>query len=183
MDEADAHTTETTSSHAQLEFTAAAERSTQWLLDESFASFYRMFTPTLVAFLRWQGVPLRDAADLAQETMTEAYRNWTKIRHPKAWVRRVACRLWARRLACPVEESVADVPEPILLRNLSDVTTWEQRHDVLRILDQLPSRQRQVLAWSLDGYTPSEIAEELRMTPEAVRASLYKARRAVVASG
>lgn len=182
MDEADAHTTETTRSNPHMAFPAATEQSTQRLLDDSFASFYRMFTPTLVAFLRWQGVPLRDAADLAQETMTEAYRNWAKIRHPKAWVRRVACRLWARRLAGSVEDSVADVPEPVLLRGLTDVTEWEQRHDVLRILNQLPSRQRQVLAWSLDGYTPSEIAEELRMTPEAVRASLYKARRAV-ASG
>ena len=31
----------------------------------------------------------------------------------------------------------------------------------------------------LDGYTPTEIAEELRMAPEAVRTSLLEARRAV----
>lgn len=182
MDDTNAYAAGTTSSEPRLDFDSATERSAQKLLDESFATFYKTFTPTLVAFLRWQGVPLRDAADLAQETMTQAYRNWLKIRHPKAWVRRVASRLWARRLAESIEDSVADVPEPILLREVTDVTEWEQRHDVLQILDQLPSRQRQVLAWSLDGYTPSEIAEELRMTPEAVRASLYKARRAL-ASG
>ncbi|GGR46147.1 sigma factor-like helix-turn-helix DNA-binding protein [Streptomyces netropsis] len=41
----------------------------------------------------------------------------------------------------------------------------------------LPYRQRQILAWTLSGYTPSEIAQQLELTPEAVRASLKKARR------
>ncbi|MFF4902852.1 sigma factor-like helix-turn-helix DNA-binding protein [Streptomyces sp. NPDC001068] len=41
-----------------------------------------------------------------------------------------------------------------------------------------PARQRQVLAWTLSEFTPAEIAEQLNMTPEAVRASLKKARRA-----
>jgi DNA-directed RNA polymerase specialized sigma24 family protein len=35
------------------------------------------------------------------------------------------------------------------------------------------------MAWSLDGYTPAEIATELQITAEAVRASLMKARRAL----
>jgi RNA polymerase sigma-70 factor (ECF subfamily) len=182
MDDTDARRAGATASSPQPDISPATERPTRRPHDEAFAVFYKSFTPTLVAFLRWQGVPLRDAADLAQETMTDAYRDWERIRHPEAWARRVASRRWARHVAESVEDSVEVVPEPVLVREVSDVTKWEQRHDVLRILDQLPSRQRQVLAWSLDGYTPTEIASELQMTPEAVRASLYKARRAVASS-
>lgn len=32
------------------------------------------------------------------------------------------------------------------------------------------------MAWTYDGCTPTEIAEELKMNPEAVRSSLKKAR-------
>ncbi|HET8661442.1 MAG TPA: sigma-70 family RNA polymerase sigma factor [Micromonosporaceae bacterium] len=147
--------------------------------DRAFAEFYRQFVPTLVGFLRWQGVPLREAADLAQETMVQAYKRWETIEHPQAWARRVASRMWARRISTVVEDRVADVPEPNPLLAVTDVTVWEQRHDVLRILDELPPRQRQVLAWTLDGYTPAEIADELKIAPEAVRSSLLKARRAL----
>ena len=45
------------------------------------------------------------------------------------------------------------------------------------MLDLLPLRQRQVMAWTLDGYTPAQIADELQITAEAARSSLKKARR------
>ena len=64
---------------------------------------------------------------------------------------------------------------------VSDVQAWEAKQRVLEILDNLSGRprQRQVLAWSLDGFSPKEIAEHLQMTPEAVRSSLSLARHAV----
>ncbi|WP_411156985.1 sigma factor-like helix-turn-helix DNA-binding protein [Nocardia cyriacigeorgica] len=46
-------------------------------------------------------------------------------------------------------------------------------------LQTLPSRQRQVMAWTLAEYKPAEIAEILRITPEAVRSNLRKARRGI----
>jgi RNA polymerase sigma-70 factor (ECF subfamily) len=58
-----------------------------------FSDFYRGFLPVLVAFLRWQGVPLVEAADVAQETMIQAYRRWATINDPGAWARRVATRM------------------------------------------------------------------------------------------
>jgi RNA polymerase sigma factor (sigma-70 family) len=147
--------------------------------DEAFVIFYRGFFPELAVFLRWQGVPLPEAVDLAQETMVEAYRLWNTIDHPAAWARRVASRKWAQRIARIAEEPVADIPERLSLLAVTGIAAWEQRHYVLWILDQLPPRQRQVLAWTLCGYTPTETANELRMKPEAVRASLAKARRTV----
>ena len=37
------------------------------------------------------------------------------------------------------------------------------------------------MAWTLDGYTPAQIANELGITAEAVRSSLKKARRTLAA--
>lgn len=147
--------------------------------DAAFIAFYRRFVPTLVAFLVWQGARLDVAADIAQDTMIKAYQRWSEIHHPESWARRVASRAFARHIA-RVPDPSPDPPEhSSLLPTPTNVQEWEQRHEVLRLLARLPPRQRQVLAWTLDGYTPAEIAEELGITPEAVRASLMKARRAL----
>jgi RNA polymerase sigma factor (sigma-70 family) len=147
-------------------------------VDAAFSAFYRQFATTLVGFLMWQGARLPDAADLAQATMSETYRHWSTIREPKAWARRVASRALARHIASVEEDPVEEIPEhSSLLPPLTNVTAWEQQHEVLRVLDLLPPRQRQVMAWRLEGYTPAEIAEELKITSEAVRANLKKARK------
>jgi RNA polymerase sigma factor (sigma-70 family) len=149
-------------------------------VDAEFSTFYREFLPNLVAFLLWHGASLTDAADVAQETMLKAYQVWGTIRTPRRWVRRVAARGYARRFASVHESPSANVEgQTLLLRRQSNVSAWEERHEILRLLAALPHRQRQVMAWTLDGYTPSEIAEELRITLEAVRSNLLKARRAL----
>jgi RNA polymerase sigma factor (sigma-70 family) len=142
-----------------------------------FAEFYKQNVPRLVAFLRWQGASVPDATDCVQETMTQAYRRWSTIQHHYAWCRQVAPRLYVRKLAS-LEEPIADTEttgSPLLAAN-TDLDSFEQRHHILRLLEQLPLRQRQVMAWTYDGCTPTEIAKELTMTPEAVRSSLKKAR-------
>ncbi|GAB2965648.1 RNA polymerase sigma factor [Saccharothrix stipae] len=142
-----------------------------------FSAYYRADLARLVAFLLWQGARLADAADIAQDTMAKAYAAWPTIGRPAAWTRTVASRERARRMA-ELDVPMARVPEPsAVLRSATDVEAWEQRQDVLRLLDLLPGRQRQVMAWTLDGFTPAEIAGQLRIEPAAVRASLKKARR------
>jgi RNA polymerase sigma factor (sigma-70 family) len=144
----------------------------------AFSAFYKAFVPTLVAFLLWQGARLHDATDIAQDTMDQAYQYWERIKNPHAWVRTVASRAYARRIASiEVENPVDEVPETSLLPSCVDVTAFEERHDVLRLLALLPPRQRQVMAWTYDGFKPAEIAEILQIQPEAVRSSLQKARR------
>ncbi len=152
------------------------QRSAQTAEAVAFSAFYHRFVPILVGFLMWQGARLSDATELAQETMVEAYKHWSTIRVPEAWARKVASRALVRKTAS-VEDPVDEIPDPgPLLTPQTNVLDWEQRHEVLRLLGLLPPRQRQVMAWSLQGYTPAEIAEELKITGEAVRASLKKAR-------
>lgn len=77
-----------------------------------------------------------------------------------------------------VEEPVAELPErTALLRRLPDSDGMEHLYDLQRIIPTLPPRQRQVMCWTLAGYSPTQIAEILRITPEAARANLMKARR------
>jgi len=143
----------------------------------AFTTFYRAAVPGLVVFLQHHGAPLTDAAEVAQEAMIEAFRNWPAIRNPHAWVRTVAGRKLAGRLAAVEETPTEAVPEPTPpLPATLDTAEWEQRYEILRLLRLLPPRQRQVMAWNLDGYTPAEIADVLGLEPAAVRQNLRRAR-------
>jgi RNA polymerase sigma factor (sigma-70 family) len=142
----------------------------------AFATFYRTQTPALVRFLIWTGARLADAADLAQDTMIEAFKNWHDIEYPRAWIRRVASRKYGRSLAS-TEEVVEQMDGRPLLPAHCNVIGWEQLREIQRLLALLPPRQRQVMAWTYDGYEPHEIAAELGITAEAVRSSLKLARR------
>ena len=149
-------------------------------LSLGFATFYRLFMPGLMAFVMWLGADVHEAEDVAQEAMLRAYRGWETIEYPKAWVRTVASReYFRRRLACHADPAVdaGNIPQ-------SDADTAVISHEqarVLALLRRLPLRQRQIMAWVYDGYTPREIAGFLDMEPNAARGSLYKAREALKA--
>jgi RNA polymerase sigma factor (sigma-70 family) len=146
-----------------------------------FTAFYRAEVTTLVRFLLNLGATLTDAADLAQDTMIDAYKSWCSIQRPRAWIRRVASRKYGHRrygievLFDPVDGG------PLLAQTHLDQRDWEHRQEILRLVANLPWRQRQVMAWTIDGYEPHEIASELGIKPEAVRGSLKLARRALAA--
>jgi RNA polymerase sigma factor (sigma-70 family) len=148
-------------------------------LEDAFVKFYRASVPRLVVFVRMLGASCEDAADIVQDTMILTYRRWGTINHPDAYARRVASRALIRRVTNAREIPSDRLDGRPLLRPSAPIAEWEDRHEILRVMDLLPPRQRQVMAWSLDGYTPAQIADELKVTPEAVRASLRKARVAV----
>lgn len=149
--------------------------------DEEFSAFYRATIRPLTGFLINHGAGVQAAADIAQETMTDAYRRWDRITHPKAWVYKAASRALVRKVAS-VEEPVEDVPEPTSLVPRPDaIAEWEARHDTLPLLRSLPMKQRQVMAWTLADFTPTDIADHLGLPAENVRANLKKARRTAAA--
>jgi RNA polymerase sigma factor (sigma-70 family) len=148
--------------------------------DKAFSAYYTSDIDGLINFLIWQGAKASDAAECAQEAMVRAHAYWETIANPRAWVRRTASRIWGRRMG-EIREVLSDaVPErSALVRDDAEIEAAMARHDVLRRLDALPTRQRQVLAWTMDGYTGPEIAVELGISADAVRSSLVKARRAM----
>jgi RNA polymerase sigma factor (sigma-70 family) len=147
---------------------------------ERFTAFYRSAVPKLVAFLRWQGASIPDAADAVQEAMTMAYKRWATLREPYAWSRTVASRIYARHVAA-VRDDLADDSDlsrgsPLLPNRLA-IADLEGGHEILRLLDSLPMRQRQILAWTYDGATTDEIASALQLSPETVQSYLRIARK------
>lgn len=145
--------------------------------DQEFSAFYRENIRPLTGFLINHGVGVHVAADMAQEVMTDAYRNWERITYPKAWAHKAASRALVRKVAS-AEEPVDDVPEPTSLVPRPDaIEEWEAQHDALPLLRSLPMKQRQAMAWTLAGFTPTDIADHLGLPAENVRANLIKARR------
>jgi len=151
------------------------------LIAKEFTDFYRTSAPRLVAYLRWQGASLPDAADVVQEALVLAFTKWSTLAYPFAWCRMVATRIYLRRLREMRESPVEDVQAvgSALLVEDAEFEALEARQAVLGVLAQLPPRQRQVMAWTLDGARTEEIAAALDMNQATVRSTLRAARLAL----
>ena len=137
--------------------------------DDEFDAFFRADFPALVAFLCRAGFEVETARDVAAEAMLHAYESWPALGDARAWVRRIAGRLpsgpdTGRDLA-------GDPRDDGRLKALAD-----QHAPLLELLAELPDQQRVVLSWSLDGFTPAQIGEALRIAPATVRSNLRHAR-------
>jgi len=142
-----------------------------------FSASYARELSSLVWFVMNLGADAHRAADVAQSAFAEAFVVWDRIQHPTAWLRRVAGRLYYRYLVTQ-ETSVEDVPDR--QGPLSAASVFELRDEARRVLAalaDLPPKQRQVMAWTIDGFSPAEIARELDVDPATVRQSLAKARK------
>lgn len=152
-------------------------RTVEHLQREEFSAFYRANVAKLVGFLVTQGARTADAADIAQETMIKLWKSWSTIDSPMAWARVVAGRELVRRLGAIEEDHIDESEHSALLGTASDIDNWVRRDDYQRVLAALPPRQRQVLVWTTEGYSPTEIADQLKLNAATVRSNLRKARR------
>jgi len=143
-----------------------------------FEVFFRHEHGHLIAFLLKAGFGRSVAEENASEAMTLAYKSWGDLTNPSAWVRKVAYRL-AVHEARRERQHVHRLVEKGWAAPGSDGTELfeelENRSAILRLLKQLPDRQRTVLAWHLEGFTNKEIATELGMPESTVRSHLRHA--------
>ena len=149
------------------------------LRDAPFAEFFRAEHKKLVRFVIAIGADGDEAAEIAQAAFVKAFEGWEGIRAPRAWIRRVAVNeLTAARRAARRETPQATLPDaPGPLSTAIAVELTEEARQVLAVLQALPPRQRQVMAWIIDGFGAAEIAGELGVSPESVRQSHAKARK------
>jgi RNA polymerase sigma-70 factor (ECF subfamily) len=157
--------------------------SAQSQIVNEFSQFYRDQMLSLISFLLYQGASGHDAADIAQYAMSEAFNHWKEISFPKAWVRTVATRAFIRRSTELRRELLNDdiIDVSAAKSGGGEIDALIVKHTIVAAMRSLPPRQRQVLAWYLDGFKPSEIAKELGIEPGAVRTALKNARRSVAA--
>lgn len=146
---------------------------------EEFEAFFRRQYPSLVRHLALQRFGRDVAADAAQNAMLKLLLATRPIECPEAWIRLVAKhealdmvdragreRTVARRSAQVGEHHPSTTPQDALAEGGL----------VLDQLRKLPPRQREVMAWHLDGFTPSEIAENLGISRATVDSNLRHAR-------
>ena len=144
------------------------------LAGADFADCYSRELPGLIWFVMSLGASAETAADVAQSAFADAFPVWPAIQYPRAWLRRVAqrgyCRFGSRET--PVE-SPPERPGPLPTVGAAELR--DEARAVLAALAALPPKQRQVMAWCIDGYSPAEIASQLGADPAAVRQNLAKA--------
>ena len=149
------------------------------LRDGEFARFFRAEHKKLIRFVIAIGAGGDEAAEIAQVAFFKAFECWDGIRAPRAWIRRVAANeLTAARRAARRETPQATLPDaPGPVSTALAVELTEEARQVLAALQALPPRQRQVMAWIIDGFGAAEIASELGVSPGSVRQSRAKARK------
>ncbi|MCR6483141.1 sigma-70 family RNA polymerase sigma factor [Amycolatopsis sp. OK19-0408] len=139
---------------------------------EDFDAFFRADFPPLVAFLCKAGFEVETARDVAAEAMLHLLEAWPTAEDPRAWVRRVAGRLLGHGGDARADWSLAGDPHD----DEALAVLVEPHADLIDLLAALPDQQRMVLTWSLDGFTPTQIARALRVAPATVRSNLRHVR-------
>ncbi|MEW2558547.1 RNA polymerase sigma factor [Streptomyces griseorubiginosus] len=144
---------------------------------------YQEDKPYLIRFLLRQGADLEEAQDAVHTAYAEMLKTSETVSHPRAWLRTVALRSFLRQIVRVPEKPDQDVME----RHTATVADWrtplqavelnEQQRLVFAALLQLPFKQRSVLAWHMDGFTTSEIADAMGLEKAAVLQNLSRARR------
>lgn len=144
-----------------------------------FTEFFRAEHKKLIRFVMTLNANSDQAAEIARATFFKALQTWDTIHSPRAWIRRVAKNeLMAARLAARREapyETMPDAQAPVstgLAVELND-----EGRQVIAALRTLPPKQREVMAWIVDGFSAAEIARELGVSPESVRQNHSKARK------
>ncbi|MBD2896176.1 ECF RNA polymerase sigma factor SigE [Actinomadura sp. RB99] len=138
------------------------------------SEYFKQDYNQLVGFVMRLGAQQSTAEDVAQAAFARACVQWSQITHPRAWLRRVAFRIYYQevRKTSRLREQWSPASTPAV-----DPADHAAGCDqVLAALAMLPIRQREVMAWHVDGYEPEQIALELGLTAENVRKALQRAR-------
>lgn len=140
-----------------------------------FEAVYRAEAPRVVRHVMTHGATVEQAWDATQAAFEQAYRSWHRIDYPKAWLR-IAAMGHYRRAAVPETPTDYAPDRPGLATAALAAELDAEARTVLAELGALPPKQRQVMAWTFDGYSPADIAAVLGEDPAAVRQNLRRAR-------
>lgn len=169
-------------------------------IDLVFDQLYLEHYGALVAFFGHRGLDAETSRDLAQTTMLQVYKGLSGFQSrasSRSWVKRIATHVWcnwvrdhratlkrkgreaslehAREQGFEVAEedgfwtSQASDPERLALRR-------DAQDRIQARISGLSSRQQSCLTRWLEGWSYQEIAEDLGVSIQTVRASLHKAK-------
>jgi RNA polymerase sigma factor (sigma-70 family) len=147
---------------------------------EGFTDFFRARYRELLRAAMYAGATRHEADEATATAMKELLRRWGELDDPLAYARRAVVSNFVKEKTRNLDrvrrrqvEQHAGTAEG---RKDPGLTVWEDRQWVIQLLDSLPAGQRNVMAFIVDGFTPTEIAALLGRSPAAIRQSLRDAR-------
>jgi RNA polymerase sigma factor (sigma-70 family) len=140
---------------------------------DAIAAIYEKEMPRLVMFVVTTArLDVHAAADVAQTAFERAVPRWPALENPKAWLYRVA-RNEAIGRELPAE-FIPEQPDPMSAAVMAELR--DEQRSVMTHLKGLPPKQREVMTWTLAGFSDAEIASELGISAEAVKSNRRYAR-------
>lgn len=156
------------------------EHTSATVADMSLETVYVAERSKLMRYLMTMGADQHEADDAVQAAFTQALSVWQTIRQPRAWLYKVALREYYRADArtrireTPAGDWLPERAEPL---DSGDIVVLNEEEETVRsLIAALPGRQRQVMALTIAGFTPAEIAEHLGCDQAAVRQNQVRAR-------
>lgn len=145
-----------------------------------FAAFFRAEYRTLMAVVMSVGATFGEADEAAEAAMEEVFRRWDQIDAPLAYGKKAALSNFYKEKERGLDRTRGRLKQGAEARRDGacdpGLNVWENRQWVLQILGSLPPAQREALALVVDGFTPTETAQMLGKTADAVRQNLHAAR-------
>jgi DNA-directed RNA polymerase specialized sigma24 family protein len=146
------------------------------LRDQAFETFYRQQSAALTRWLTGRGACPADAADAAQEALTQVWLHWPHITSHRGYLYRIAghemARIWHARRQ---EARFRGGARPSATET-DGMPTRLEAGLVRQQLLTLPARQRAVLAGYYDGYRDAELALVLGTAAATIRSDRRHAR-------
>lgn len=151
--------------------------------------FHRYYRP-VVAFFQNKGFSAEESRDLAQETFLRVYRYRERFRgesSPVTWLFQIATNLYKNQLrsqaaqkrdAEEVSLDSTDAKHPESEDSVLDMMLSGERSRILReALKELPPQMQKAVMLRVTDMKYREIAEEMKVSIETVKAHLYQARQ------
>jgi RNA polymerase sigma factor (sigma-70 family) len=150
------------------------------LVDPEFVDFFDSEFLPVVSFLVLTGFDHHTAADATQDAMIDAFRCWSTIEKPAAWIRTAALRRARKRASFARTEVLRLVKNGYGTKRIDGTEAYrelEGHEELVEAMSHLGERQRQVIAFHYGGFAPEEIAGAMGMRPATVRSTLHQARK------
>jgi len=146
---------------------------------QAFTDWFRENFTKLCADLMGIGVAYDEAQDSAAFAAEQLLLRWHTVAYPYAYARKTAFRTIVKSRIRDRQVFQSQVRQAIVAVASEDpgLTVWEDRQWVAGLLQDLPPRQREVMALIVDELEPREAAELLGRTADAVRCALVAARK------
>ncbi|MFZ0158957.1 MAG: sigma-70 family RNA polymerase sigma factor [Kineosporiaceae bacterium] len=182
MRETEPHATRTRPASSGRQGPVAADLTASELL--KFEEFYRTHHKKLMTHVMYAGGTWHEAESAVATALADLWKRWPDIDSPTAYAKLSAIRnlVSTRKREArnrQLEKAAVEHPDNALRRTVVQVSVWEDRNWVTWLLNGLPPRQAEVLAFIYDGLNTKEISELLGTSDDAVRQALSKARQSV----